>query len=250
MGAGLRSFAPRRQGPRRRDRQCRRERRARAGGAAASGAVCLADDRRPTQHRTGVVAERAAAGHRRRGRGHGSRGVEMSRSSTSTAADCERSPCRPVAVRGLVWFDDSTLLLNAALQRRLAATAPTHLTPSGELNPLTRDVNDYDGISLAGDRQTLVGSRRERQTDLAILDAAGRTVTSGPNITARSPAAINWVATACSTPTGLGRQAVNRNSCSTMPRTRRHRRTVAPRVHQRECPLESGSATAAGRRCS
>ena len=96
-----------------------------------------------------------------------------------------------VAVRGLVWFDESTLLLNAAIS---GGSLQLHqLTyPSGELNPLTRDVNDYDGISLAGDRQTLVGSRRERQTDLAILDAAGRTVTSGPNITAGSPTTIQW----------------------------------------------------------
>jgi eukaryotic-like serine/threonine-protein kinase len=95
------------------------------------------------------------------------------------------------AVRGLVWFDDSTLLLNAAIS---GGSLQLHqLTyPSGELNPLTRDVSDYDGISLDGDRQTLVGSRRERQTDLAILDAAGRTVTSGPNITAGSPTTINW----------------------------------------------------------
>jgi hypothetical protein len=95
------------------------------------------------------------------------------------------------AVRGLVWFDESTLLLNAAIgDGSLQLHQLTY--PSGELNPLTRDINDYDGISLASDRQTLVGSRREQQTDLAILDATGRTVTAGPNLTARSPTTINW----------------------------------------------------------
>ncbi len=95
------------------------------------------------------------------------------------------------AVRGLVWFDESMLLLNAAIG---SGSLQLHqLTyPSGELSPLTRDVNDYDGISLAGDRQTLVGSRREQQTDLAILDGAGRTLTTGPNLTARSPTTVNW----------------------------------------------------------
>jgi Tol biopolymer transport system component len=100
-------------------------------------------------------------------------------------------------VRGLVWFDDATLVLNAA-----APGSPLQLHqlsyPGGQLNPLTRDANDYDGISLAADRRTLVGSRRERQTDLAILDITGRIVTSGPNITAMAPTTeattINWVA--------------------------------------------------------
>ncbi len=95
------------------------------------------------------------------------------------------------AVRGLVWFDDSTLLLNAAVSE---GSLQLHQLayPSGQLSPLTREVNDYDGISLAGDRQTLVGSRRERQTDLAILDATGRPVTAGPNISAGSPTTVNW----------------------------------------------------------
>ncbi len=100
-------------------------------------------------------------------------------------------------VRGLVWFDDSTLVLNAA-----APGSPLQLHqlsyPGGQLNPLTRDANDYDGISLAADRRTLIGSRRDRQTDLSILDSAGRTVTSGPNITAMAArteaATVNWVA--------------------------------------------------------
>ena len=95
------------------------------------------------------------------------------------------------AVRGLLWFDDTTLLLNAAVSD--GSLQLHQLTyPGGELKPLTRDVSDYDGISLAGDRQTLVASRRERHTDLAILDATGRTLTSGPNITARSPTTVNW----------------------------------------------------------
>ena len=86
------------------------------------------------------------------------------------------------AVRGLLWFDDTTLLLNAAVSD--GSLQLHQLTyPGGELKPLTRDVSDYDGISLAADRQTLVASRRERHTDLAILDTTGRTVTSGPDIT-------------------------------------------------------------------
>jgi serine/threonine protein kinase len=95
------------------------------------------------------------------------------------------------AVRGLVWYDESTLLLNAAIG---GGSLQLHqLTyPTGDLNPLTTDVSDYDGISLAGNRQTLVGSRREQQTDFAILDGTGRTLTKGPNITARAPASVDW----------------------------------------------------------
>ena len=53
-------------------------------------------------------------------------------------------------VRGLVWFDDTRLILNAALPG-----SPLQLHqlsyPDGKLSPLTRDVNDYDGISVAAD---------------------------------------------------------------------------------------------------
>ena len=91
-----------------------------------------------------------------------------------------------------------TLVLNAAVPG-----SPLQLHqlsyPDGQLNPLTRDVNDYDGISLAADRRTLIGSRRERQTDLSILDVdrAGRVMTGpshhGHGGRHRSVATINWV---------------------------------------------------------
>ncbi len=95
------------------------------------------------------------------------------------------------AVRGLVWFDESTLLLNAAIG---GGSLQLHQLsyPTGGLKPLTRDVSDYDGISLAGNRQTLVASRREQQTDLAILDGTGRPLTTGPNLTARSLVSVDW----------------------------------------------------------
>jgi eukaryotic-like serine/threonine-protein kinase len=85
------------------------------------------------------------------------------------------------AVRGLVWFDDRTLILNAALPGSALQLHQLSF-PSGQVNPLTRDVNDYDSISLAADGRTLLCSRRERRTALTVVDATGRTVASGPGI--------------------------------------------------------------------
>ena len=144
------------------------------------------------------------------------------------------------AVRGLVWFDDSTLLLNAAVSE--GSLQLHQLTyPSGQLSPLTREVNDYDGISLAGDRQTLVGSRRERQTNLAILDATGRPVTAGPNITAGSPTTVNWAGGRVLYSTWAWTPGSQPQELSRMPRPDGFARRSHPCVHQRECIVESRS---------
>jgi eukaryotic-like serine/threonine-protein kinase len=85
------------------------------------------------------------------------------------------------AIRGLVWLDDSTLLLNAAMP---GSSLQLHQlsASTGQINPLTRDVNDYDGVTLAADGQTLICSLRERRTDLSLIDASGRILESGPRI--------------------------------------------------------------------
>jgi len=99
------------------------------------------------------------------------------------------------AVRGLVWYDEGTLLLNAA---QPGSSLQLHQLsyPTGRLEPLTRDVNDYDGISLAADGRTLICSRRERRTELAVVDPTGRVLVSGPGIDMAAlrtdVTAINW----------------------------------------------------------
>jgi Tol biopolymer transport system component len=101
-------------------------------------------------------------------------------------------------VRGLVWLNDQLLVLNAALRE-----SPLQLHqlsyPGGRLTPLTRDANDYDGISVPVNRRTLIGARRERRTELAILDASGRMVTAGPDISTAAQQSeavtINWPGT-------------------------------------------------------
>jgi len=84
-------------------------------------------------------------------------------------------------VRGLVWLNDRLLILNTALP---GSTRQLHQLsyPGGRISPLTRDANDYDGISVPADRRTLVGARRERRTDLTILDASGRAIAGGPDV--------------------------------------------------------------------
>jgi hypothetical protein len=64
---------------------------------------------------------------------------------------------------GWVWFDEGTLILNAALSN---SSLQFHLLSiaTGQLSAITRDVNDYDGLSLAADGQTLIASRRDRRT--------------------------------------------------------------------------------------
>jgi serine/threonine protein kinase/Tol biopolymer transport system component len=89
-------------------------------------------------------------------------------------------PLPSSAVRGLLWFDETTLILNSAMpdsSRQLHQLS----SATGELHPLTRDVSDYDGISLAADGRTLIAARREWHTELTIVDRAGRTA-SGPRI--------------------------------------------------------------------
>jgi eukaryotic-like serine/threonine-protein kinase len=100
------------------------------------------------------------------------------------------------AVRGLAWFTENVLLLNAAA----APSTPLQLHalsyPSGRLSRLTRDVSDYDGISLDATGRTLVASQRERRTDVAIIDSAGRPVSSVPataNFLATGSNTIDWV---------------------------------------------------------
>lgn len=95
----------------------------------------------------------------------------------------------------MVWLNDQLLILNAALPGS-ALQLHQLFYPSGRVTALTRDANDYDGISVPVDRRTLVGARRERRTELAILDGSGRIVTAGPDISTAAQQSeavtINW----------------------------------------------------------
>ena len=101
-------------------------------------------------------------------------------------------------VRGLVWLTNRLLILNAALPGN-----PLQLHqlsyPAGGVSPLTRDANDYDGVSVSVDRRMFIAARRERRTDVAILDASGRLVSAGPDISAVTPqtetVTISWAGT-------------------------------------------------------
>ena len=174
--------------------------------ADGSGEQVLAQRQRPAQFVSLMIAARPSIAPAWSpdgrllaisGAGGGADPDEGDVSFIEVASGVQRAVKLPTsAVRGLVWFDDSSLIVNAAVPG-----GPLQLHqlsyPDGALTLLTRDVNDYDGISLAADRRTLVGSRRERQTDLSILDAKGRPVMTGPSLTAVTggidSSTLNWV---------------------------------------------------------
>jgi Tol biopolymer transport system component len=72
---------------------------------------------------------------------------------------------------GLGWLGPESLVLNQPAQRG----APNQLFrlpyPSGRVLRLTRDPNDYVGISLSSDRNRLVTVRRDRRMDIWVGDA-------------------------------------------------------------------------------
>jgi serine/threonine protein kinase len=100
------------------------------------------------------------------------------------------------AVRGLAWFTENVLLLNAATGPSTPLQLHALSYPAGRLSRLTRDVSDYDGISLDANRRTLVAAQRERRTDLTIVDSAGRPVMSQPateNFMSTGSVTVQWV---------------------------------------------------------
>jgi eukaryotic-like serine/threonine-protein kinase len=173
--------------------------------ADGTGERLLAERNRPAQFVSLMIASRPsiAPSWSRDGRllavagaGAGANAADGDVAFIDVATAEQRSvPLPTSAVRGLVWFDEATLILNGAMP---AGSLQLHQLSSttGEVHPLTRDVNDYDGISLAGDGRTLIGARRERRTDLTIVDRSGRTVLNGPRTddTARATgvASIKW----------------------------------------------------------
>jgi serine/threonine protein kinase/Tol biopolymer transport system component len=130
------------------------------------------------------------------GAGAGKRPAEADIAFIDVDSGAQRTVALPSnAVRGLVWFNESTLLLNAAG----AAGGPLQLHelsyPSGRLRRLTRDVSDYDGISLDSSGRTLIAAQRERRTDLTIIDSAGRPLLTMPatdNFSSTGSVTIDW----------------------------------------------------------
>jgi serine/threonine protein kinase len=95
-------------------------------------------------------------------------------------------------IRGLVWLNDTTLLLNVAASEGGPVQLHRLSYPSGEVSPLTRDLTDYDGLSLAADGRTVVCTRRERRTELSLVDTAGTNSMQGPVMPGAKT--LNWAA--------------------------------------------------------
>ena len=70
----------------------------------------------------------------------------------------------------VAWLDNQSLILTYAPE----ANAPSQLWrisyPDGKLSRVTNDVNNYDGVSLTSDRDSLVTARSERRVSIWIGD--------------------------------------------------------------------------------
>jgi serine/threonine protein kinase len=91
-----------------------------------------------------------------------------------------REVAAPIAVTGgLAWLDPHSLVFNGPVHLGELSQLFRLEYPSGSVTRLTNDPNDYVGISLSGDRGTLVTGRRDPRMDVWVGDGgagAGRDV--------------------------------------------------------------------------
>ena len=85
---------------------------------------------------------------------------------------------------GLTWLDAQSLVVNQPFQFGVSHQLFRLSYPAGSLSRLTNDPNDYVGLSLTGDRRSLVTARRETRMDIWVGDSAG---SAGADIARRVP---------------------------------------------------------------
>jgi eukaryotic-like serine/threonine-protein kinase len=75
--------------------------------------------------------------------------------------------------QGLAWLDGGSLVLSGAPAPGMTVQLFRMTFPGGQLSRLTNDLNDYTGISVTDDRDTLVTSRRETRASIWVGDRNG-----------------------------------------------------------------------------
>ena len=86
----------------------------------------------------------------------------------------QRSLPRPTSAIGVEWLNADTLVVNAAQGSGAPAQLWQMTLADGRASRLTNDLTNYVGISLTGDRSSLVTSRSETRTSIWIGDASGK----------------------------------------------------------------------------
>ena len=73
------------------------------------------------------------------------------------------------SIGSMAWFDASSLIL-VARELKAAPSQLWHVSyPTGQINKITNDLNDYSGVSTTRDLDTVLSVRRERIVHLVIM---------------------------------------------------------------------------------
>ena len=75
--------------------------------------------------------------------------------------------------QGLAWLDSGSVALSGAPAPGLAVQLFRMSYPGGRLSRLTNDLNEYTGISMTADRDSLVTLRRETRVGIWVADGTG-----------------------------------------------------------------------------
>ena len=96
--------------------------------------------------------------------------------SVDVASGAERLLPLPQGVgtlQGLAWLDSGSMALSGAPAPGLAVQLFRMSYPGGRLSRLTNDLNEYTGISMTADRDSLVTLRRQTRVSIWVADGTG-----------------------------------------------------------------------------
>ena len=75
-------------------------------------------------------------------------------------------------VSTLAWLDDASLVLSRRAERSATVELWRLSYPEGKLSRLTNDLNSYAGVSVSGDRGSLVTAQRVTRTGIWVGDGS------------------------------------------------------------------------------
>ena len=82
-------------------------------------------------------------------------------------------PGLPNSANGIAWLDDGSVVLNQSSDGGVANQFWRLSYPEGQLSRLTNDLIDYRGVSVTGDRRSLVTARADARATIWVGDRAG-----------------------------------------------------------------------------